>query len=89
MKNNQLPKQELLEKLSEIYDQLEELEKAIDTNLSEHRKKMIHDQTAKMMDCNRHLLKLERECRGRFPFIEQPRKTKIHHLSNSKLKLGF
>lgn len=89
MKNNQLPKEELLDKLSEIYDQLEELEKAIDTNLSEHRKKMINDQTAKMMDCNRLLIKLESDCLRRFPLIDQPRKSEILHPTNIKLKLGF
>lgn len=87
MTNNQIPKEELLEKLTEIYDQLEELEKVIDKNLSEHRKKMINEQTAKMMECNHQISKLENKYIGRFSFFKRSRKTRIH--SNVKLKLGF
>lgn len=87
MKDNQIPKEELLEKLTEIYDQLEELERALDTNLSEHRKKMINEQTAKMMDCNNLISKLENKFNGKISFFNRSRKTRMH--SNVKLKLGF
>lgn len=87
MKNNQIPKEELLEKLTEIYDQLEELEKALDTNLSEHRKKMINEQSAKIMNCNNLISKLESEFNGRISFFDRSRKTRIQ--PNVKLKLGF
>lgn len=87
MTNNRIPKEELLEKLTEIYDQLEELEKVIDTNLSEHRKNMISEQSAKMMKCYNQISNLENDYNGRFSFFKRSRKTRLH--SNVKLKLGF
>lgn len=86
--NHHIQKEELLEKLTEIYDQLEELEKAIDTNLSEHRKKLINDQSAKLMNLDARITKIE-DFYDSETMQMSARKTTIHRNSSLKLELGF
>jgi uncharacterized protein Yka (UPF0111/DUF47 family) len=88
MKDNHIQKEELLEKLTEIYDQLEELEKAIDTNLSEHRKKLINDQSAKLMNLDARITKIEDFYDSEIMQVST-RKTTLHRNSSLKLELGF
>jgi hypothetical protein len=88
MKEKHLQKEELLEKLTEIYDQLEELEKTLDSNLSEHRKKLINDQSVKLAECENRISKLEKDC-GLIHRMDKGRKANLRRSSNLKLELGF
>lgn len=89
MKNNQQPKEELLEKLTEIYDQLEELEKTLDNNLSEHRKKMVNEQASRLNDCNQRILMIEDAYDGQKYLKENQQRSRIHSNAAMKLELGF
>ncbi|MDQ0155181.1 hypothetical protein [Robertmurraya andreesenii] len=89
MENNQLPKEELLEKLTEIYDQLEELEKTLDSNLSEHRKKRMNDHVSKLNSCDDRLSKIENAFESRRSQFDSIHKSKYHSRPNMKLELGF
>lgn len=89
MKNNQQPKEELLEKLTEIYDQLEELEKTLDNNLSEQRKKMVNEQASRLNDCNQRILMIEDAYDGQKYLKENQRRSRIHSNTAMKLELGF
>ncbi len=84
---NHVQKEELLEKLSEIYDQLEELEKALDNNLTEHRNKLMTDQFARLNRLDGRISKLEKIYQN--ITIDKNRVGNLHHKGSMKLELGF
>lgn len=85
---NHIHKEELLEKLTEIYDQLEELEKAIDSNLSQHRKKLINDQSEKLTNLESRIVKIENFYQDE-KNQATARTSSLRRNSNLKLELGF
>ncbi|WP_019155981.1 hypothetical protein [Robertmurraya massiliosenegalensis] len=90
MEKEHVQKEELLEKLTEIYDQLEELEKTLDTNLAENRNKILNDQFSRLMSLDSRITKLENAFdNGPLQFIEKRRKTSLTQSSNMKLELGY
>lgn len=84
---NHVQKEELLEKLSEIYEQLEELEKALDNNLTEHRNKLMTDQFAKLDRLDGRISKLERIYQN--ITFDKKRVGNLHQNTSMKLELGF
>lgn len=90
LEKESIQKEELLEKLTEIYDQLEELEKTLDTNLAENRKKAINDQFTRLMSLESRITRLENACNsGPLKFIEKKRKGEAVQGQNMKLELGY
>ncbi|MGG0716745.1 hypothetical protein ABE096_03985 [Robertmurraya massiliosenegalensis] len=90
MEKEHVQKEELLEKLTEIYDQLEELEKTLDTNLAENRNKILNDQFSRLMSLDSRITKLENAFdSGPLKFIEKKRKASLTQSSNMKLELGY
>lgn len=85
-RNNQLSKQELLEKLTEISEQLEGLEKSLDSSLSAHRKSMLKEQTSRLDECERKIAAIEEQYFARRINITD---TKKAILQKMKLELGF
>lgn len=84
MSNQHSQKEELLKKLTEIYDQIEELEKTLDDNLTKHKKNLLNEQSDKLRKCEIKLIKLERNLQLLTHKSEQTfEKTKM------RLKLGF
>lgn len=85
-RNNQLSKQELLEKLTELSEQLEGLEKSLDSSLSAHRKSMLKEQTNRLDECERKIKKIEEQFFARRIHLIETKKA----ISNKmKLELGF
>ena len=59
MKKNVNAKEELIHMLSEIYNQLEELETALDTNFSGIRKQLHNDSSEQISSCMNEMQLLE------------------------------
>ncbi len=90
LEKESIQKEELLEKLTEIYDQLEELEKTLDTNLAENRKKAINDQFTRLMSLESRITRLENACNsGPLKLIEKKRKGEAVQGQHMKLELGY
>ena len=69
-------------------DQLEELEKAIDSNLSQHRKKLINDQSEKLTNLESRIVKIENFYQDE-KNQATARTSSLRRNSNLKLELGF
>lgn len=91
MKSNQHHQQEeLLKKLTEIHDQLEDLEKKLDSNLSEHRKNLMKDQEARITNFENRIAKLENTYqKGKFQMTDKLKNANITKKQSLKLELGF
>lgn len=89
MSQSPTQKEELFTLLTEIYDELEELERAFDTNLNDYRNRLIEEQAKKIAACELRIDKLEEN------FIQNPigrkEQQKIIAPTNPKMKLtlGF
>ena len=90
MNRSHIQKEELLMMLTEIYDQLEDLEKTLDHNLSEHRKTIVVEQSLRLIRCESKICKLEGEYnKGRFQAFEVPQNAGFTNNSGMKFELGF
>lgn len=89
MGQSQAQKEELLSLLTEIYDQLEELERAIDTNLSKERKEMVNHQSEKLSKCEVQLKELENSMYNVVPIHKGKAKVNLPQNKKLKLELGF
>lgn len=90
MKQTQLQKEELIKMLTEIYDQLEELEEAIDSNLTDYRDHWRKEQSTKLTDCESRINTLELEV-NKVSHKEQdrPNRNVRNHNRAMKLELGY
>ncbi|WP_077213765.1 hypothetical protein [Bacillus dakarensis] len=90
MKRSHIQKEELLMMLTEIHDQLEDLEKTLDRNLSDYRKNKTKEQSLKLINCESKIFKLEGEYdKGRFQALDLTQNTSFTNKSGMKLELGF
>ncbi|UII54599.1 hypothetical protein LS684_13110 [Cytobacillus spongiae] len=76
-------KEELLSMLTEIHDQLEELESLLETNLTDARKDLLQSQSTYVTSCEVRLDEVEE----RVLFFENGISTSRNQSSQSRLKL--
>ncbi|QED48398.1 hypothetical protein [Cytobacillus dafuensis] len=85
-----MPKEELINMLNEIYDQLEELEGAIESNFSNARQKWQDECAIKMRNCSEEIRSLETKTANLYDFNGKlDKKGTHHHPTGIKLELGF
>ncbi|MBS4190996.1 hypothetical protein KHA94_12475 [Bacillus sp. FJAT-49705] len=85
-----MPKEELINMLTEIYDQLEELEDAIESTFSNARQKWQDDCTIKMRHCSEVIHSLEMKTANLYDLNGKlDKKGTHHHPAGIKLELGF
>lgn len=89
MENHQHSKKELLEKLTEIYDQLEGLEKSLDENLTEQRKNTIKEYSNRLNHYENKIALLEEGMSIGRSLLKNSKQTAIPSNKKLKLELGF
>lgn len=89
MENHQHSKKELLEKLTEIYDQLEGLEKSLDENLSAQRKNIINEYSERLDHYKNKIVQLEEGMSVGKSLLKNSKQTVSSSRKKLKLELGF
>ncbi|MEH7272603.1 hypothetical protein [Neobacillus vireti] len=91
MINSSLPeKEKLLSMLTEIYDQLEELENVLETSFSDLRNQMNHEELLKLSSPVQKLYKLELELDRINPVSDECAVEQNNSVTRAlKLELGF
>ncbi|MEH7176642.1 hypothetical protein [Neobacillus vireti] len=91
MINSSLPeKEKLLSMLTEIYDQLEELENVLETSFSDLRNQMNHEELLKLSSPVQRLYKLEQELDRINPVSDECAVEQNNSVTRAlKLELGF
>ncbi|KOP83202.1 hypothetical protein ACFFHH_08090 [Cytobacillus solani] len=85
-----IAKEELLSMLTEISDQLEELEGILETSLSKARQNVQSEYTAKIIACEEQLTALENETANTLKENEAlANASKLHRPNSMKLELGY
>jgi hypothetical protein len=85
-----IAKEELLSMLSEISDQLEELEGILETSLSKARQNVRSEYTAKIADCGEKVTALENETALLLKANEGlGTSSQLHRPNSMKLELGY
>ncbi|WP_313798530.1 hypothetical protein [Cytobacillus sp.] len=85
-----IAKEELLSMLTEISDQLEELEGILETSLSKARQNVRDEYTAKMNNCGEKITALEKEAANLLKEKEGlGQASQLHRPNSMKLELGY
>lgn len=85
-----IAKEELLSMLTEISDQLEELEGILETSLSKARQNVRNDYSAKIIACEEKMTALENEAANTLKENEEHGNPgKLHRPTSMKLELGY
>jgi hypothetical protein len=88
--NSSLPeKEKLLSMLTEIYDQLEELEVVLEASFSDLRVRMNHEELKKLSAPQQRLTKLEKQLERGFPSKEEEERDPSSLTRALKLEMGF
>ena len=70
-------KEELLSMLTEIYDQLEELEQTLEENFSDRRQSLIEEQMSKVSNCETKIVKFENSLNSKTKAAPKPLRREI------------
>lgn len=90
MQGKVVEKEELLLMLTEIYDQLEELESVLESNLSGLRQNWYEEQTEKMAACGNKLTAMEEVMAfSETKSIETDKNGNAKRAKSMQLELGF
>lgn len=85
-----IAKEELLSMLTDISDQLEELEGILETSLSKARQNVRNEYTAKINDCGEKITALENEAANILKENEGlGHASQLHRANSMKLELGY
>jgi predicted RNA-binding protein len=89
MIENKNPQEKLLAMLTEIYDQLEELEEVLEHSLSDLRGNLYQKQSTQLNFCEEKITDIEEAYRNEMNVTKNVIENQPNHKKTLKLELGF